>query len=139
MVPQRGVIKTMEPGNSNAGQLVETSKRFARRLLTIGENRFELLMVEVQEERVRLLRAILLALGVAAFGLLAGAALTGAIVVLLWELSRVAALLVLTSLYGATAVFLYQRLTLLLRDWQNLPATLDQLRKDRACLEKRLT
>ena len=129
----------MEPAPINAGQLVATSKRLARRLLTIGENRLELLMVEVQEERERLLRAILLALGVAAFGLLAGVALTGAIVVLLWELSRVAALLVLTSLYGATAVFLYRRLMLLLREWQNLPATLDQLRKDRACLEKNLT
>jgi len=129
----------MEPPPAHAGQLVDTSKRFVRRLLTIGENRFELLMVEVQEERVRLLHAILLALGVAAFGLLAGVALTGAIVVLLWELSRVAALLVLTGLYGATAVCLYRRLSLLLRDWQNLPATLDQLRKDRACLEKNLT
>jgi len=129
----------MESPPTNAGQLVETSKRFARRLLTIGENRFELLMVEVQEERERLLRAILLALGVAAFGLLAGVAITGAIVVLLWKLSQVAALLVLSSLYGATAVLLYLRLTLLLRDWQNLPATLDQLRKDRACLETHLT
>ena len=128
----------MEPPPANAGQLVETSKRFARRLLTIGENRFELFMVEVQEERERLLHAILLALGVAALGLLAGMALTGAIVVLLWEFSRVAALLVLPCLYGATAVYLYRRLKLLLRDWQNLPATLDQLRKDRACLEKNL-
>ena len=129
----------MEPASIHAGKLVETSKRFARRLLTIGENRFQLLMVEVQEERERFLRAILLALGVAAFGLLAGVALTGAIVVLLWELSRVAALLVLTGLYGATAVWLYRRLSMLLRDWQNLPATFDQLRKDRACLEKHLT
>ena len=129
----------MQPAPTHAGQLVETSKRFARRLLTIGENRFELLMVEVQEERERLLHAILLALGVAAFGLLAGAALTGAIVILLWDVSRVAALLALTGLYGGTAVCLYRRLSLLLRDWQNLPATLDQLRKDRACLEKNLT
>ena len=129
----------MEPASIHAGKLVETSKRFARRLLTIGENRFQLLMVEVQEERERFLRAILLALGVAAFGLLAGVALTGAIVVLLWELSRVAALLVLTGLYGATVVWLYRRLSLLLHDWQNLPATFDQLRKDRACLEKHLT
>ena len=126
----------MEPAPPPAGQLLETSKRFARRLLTIGENRFELLMVEVQEERTRLLRSILLALGVAAFGLLAGVALTGVIVVGLWEHSPVTALLVLTSLYGAGALCLYRRLTRLLRDWQNLPATLDQLRKDRACLEK---
>jgi hypothetical protein len=46
---------------------------------------------------------------------------------------------VLTGLYGGTAVWLYRRLSLLLRDWQNLPATFDQLRKDRACLEKNLT
>ena len=129
----------MEPPPANAGTFVETSKRFVRRLLTLGENRFELLLVEVQEERERLLHAIVLALGVAAFGLLAGMALTGAIVVLLWEISRVVALLVLTGLYGAAAVCLYRRLTRLLRDWQNLPATLDQLRKDHACLEKHLT
>jgi uncharacterized membrane protein YqjE len=129
----------MEPYSANAGQLFETSKSFARRLLNIGENRIELLMVEVQEERERLLRAILLALGVAALGLLAGVALTGVIVVLLWESSRVAALVVLTVLYGATAVMLYRKLMLLLRNWENLPATLDQLRKDRACLEEILT
>ena len=40
-------------------------------------------LVEVQEERDRLLHAILLAFGAAALGLLAGVALTGAIVVLL--------------------------------------------------------
>lgn len=128
----------MEQSRVNLGQLVATSKRFARRLLTIGENRFELLMVEVQEERVRLLRAILLALGVAAFGLLAGIALTALIVVLFWDVSPVAVLLALTALYGAAAALFYWRLTVLLRDWQNLPATLDQLRKDRACLEKTL-
>jgi len=129
----------MELPLAHAGQLVETAKRVTRQLLAIAENRFELLLVEVQEERERLLYAILLILGVAAFGLLAAMALTGAIVIWLWELSRVAALLVLTSLYGTVAVCFYRRLTLLLRHWQNLPATLDQIRKDRACLEKHLT
>jgi uncharacterized membrane protein YqjE len=128
----------METANDSFVPLAGSSKRFARRLLTIGENRLELLMVEVQEERVRLLRAILLALGAAVFGLLAGIALTGTIVVLFWDFSPVAVLLALTGLYGAGAVFLYRRLTVLLRDWQNLPATLDQLRKDRECLEKTL-
>ena len=47
----------MERGTANRGQLVELSKRLARRLLAIGENRFELLMVEVQEEHERLLHA----------------------------------------------------------------------------------
>ncbi len=128
----------MEPATIGVGQLVETSKRFVRRLFTIGENRLELLIVEVQEERERFRHAFLLALGVAAFGLLAGITLTAAIVVWLWACSPVAVLLALTGLYAAAGIFLYRRLTGLLRDWQTLSASLDQLRKDRACLEKTL-
>ena len=128
----------MEESTVSFKQLAATSKHFAQRLLTIGENRLELLTVEVQEERERLLHAILLALGVATFGLLAGITLTAAIVVLLWAYSPVAVLLTVTGLYGAAGVWLYRRLTRLLRDWHTLSATLDQLRKDRACLEKTL-
>src|SRR3954454_18719621 len=128
----------METTSDNSEPLAVSSKRFARRLMTIGENRLELLLVEVQEERERLLRAILLALGVAVFGFLTGAALTVALVVLLWSLSPIAVLLTLTVLYGATAVFLYRRFTVLQRNWKTLPATLDQLRKDRACVESYL-
>jgi uncharacterized membrane protein YqjE len=128
----------METATGSFKQLAATSRRFAQRLLIIGENRLELLTLEVQEERERLLHAFLLALGVAAFGLLAGITLTAAIVVWLGAYSPVAVLLTLTGLYGAAGVCLYRRLTGLLRDWQTLSATLDQLRKDRACLEKTL-
>ena len=74
----------METSTVSLSQLATTSKQFARRLLTIGENRLELLAVEVQEERERLLHAFLLALGAAAFGLLAGVTLTAALVIWLW-------------------------------------------------------
>src|SRR5471032_1434957 len=126
----------METATVSFRKLATTSKHFARRLVTIGENRLELLAVVVQEERERHLHAILLAFGVAAFGLLAGLTLTAAIVVLLWVWSPVAVLLILTALYAAAGIFLYLRLIGLLRDWQTLSASLDQLRKDRACLEK---
>jgi uncharacterized membrane protein YqjE len=126
----------MEEPTVSFGQLAATSKHFARRLLTIGENRLELLAVEVQEEREHHLHALLLTLGVAAFGLLAGLTLTAAIVVLLWAWSPVAILLILTALYAAAGICLWRRLTGLLRNWQTLSASLDQLRKDRACLEK---
>ncbi|MEK7782229.1 MAG: phage holin family protein, partial [Verrucomicrobiota bacterium] len=128
----------MEPGTVNLGQLAATSKHFARRLLTIGENRLELLTVEVQEERERLLHAILLALGVATFGLLTGITATALIVVLFWDYSPVLALLALTALYAAAGIYLYRQLTARLRNAQTLAATLEQLKKDRACLEKAL-
>ena len=113
-------------------------KHFAKRFLVIVENRLELLMVEVREERERLLRAILLALGVAVFSFLAGAAFTVALVVMLWSLSPIAVLFTLTALYAAVAFFLYRHLASLQRNWETLPATLDQLRKDRVCLKNYL-
>jgi uncharacterized membrane protein YqjE len=129
----------MRPTAINGSEPREASpKHFARQLLVIAENRVELLMVEVQEERERLLRAMLLALGVAVFGFLAGAALTVALVVMLWSLSPIAVLLTLAALYGAAAVFLYRQFEFIQRSWETLPATLDQLRKDRACLENYL-
>jgi uncharacterized membrane protein YqjE len=126
----------MEESSAGFGQLATISKRLARRLLTIGENRLELLRVEVQEESEHLLHAFLLALGLAVFGLLAGMTLTAAVVVLLWAWSPVAALLILTVLYAAAGVYFCRRLTGLLRDWQTFSASIEQLRKDRACLEK---
>jgi len=116
-------------------ELAATSKRFAGRLISTGENRLELLMIEVQEERERLLHALLLALAVAALGLLGALTLTTAIVILLWPFSPGAVLAVLTGLYAALAIYFYRQLTILLSDWKSFPATLDQLRKDRACLE----
>jgi len=129
----------MEESTVNLGQLATTSKKFVRRLLTIGENRLELLTVEVQEERERLLRAFLLALGIAAFGLLAGLTLTAAVAVLLWAWSPVAVLLILTGLYAGAGICLYRQLIGVMRNWQTLSASLDQLRKDRACLERIFT
>jgi uncharacterized membrane protein YqjE len=128
----------MEQANVDFAETAAASKRFVRRLFSIGENRLELLLVEVQEERERLMRAIFLAAGVAVFGFLAGMALTAAIVVLLWNFSPAGILLALTSIYAITAFCLYRRITLLLRNWKTLSATLDQFKKDRACLEQNL-
>jgi uncharacterized membrane protein YqjE len=126
----------METSSVSFGQLGRISKHFARRLLVIGENRLELLALEIQEERERQLHSILLVFGVAAFGLLAGITLTAAIVIGLLVYSPVVVLLSLTVLYAATGICLWRRLIRGLRNWQTLSATLDQLQKDRLCLEK---
>jgi uncharacterized membrane protein YqjE len=128
----------MAEPTSHVRPLAAVSNEFARRLLTIGENRLELLTVEVQEEREHLLHALLLGVGAAAFGLLAGLTLTATIVVLLWTWSPVAVLMALTGLYGIVGVCLCRRLAILLHDWETLSDSLNQLRKDRACLEKAL-
>jgi uncharacterized membrane protein YqjE len=126
----------MDSQSNQAVHVAEASRRMARRLFVIIENRLQLLLVEVQEERERILHAIWLALGAAVFGLLAGVALTVAVVLALWGHSPIVALLVLTTVYAITAVILYARLSRLQRDGETLPGTLEQLKKDRECVEK---
>ena len=129
----------MEESTVSLGQLAATSKHFVRRLVHHRRKpasnccRWK---CSGGTRTCRLRTLFLLALGVAAFGMLAGLTLTAAIVVLLWAWSQVAVLLILTALYAAAGICLYRQLIGLLRNWQMLSATLDQLRKDRECLEK---
>ena len=126
----------MDKPEEPAVPLADASRTVAHRFFVILENRLQLLMVEAQEERERVLLFIWLALGIVIFALLAGVALTLVVAVAFWQHSPVVALLALTALYCTTGYFLYARLLRLQRDWQTLPETLDQLRKDRECLEK---
>jgi len=129
----------MAESTAGFAPLGEATKQVARRLLTIGENRMELFRVEAQEERERLLRAVHLALAAAVFGLMAGMTLSAAIVVWLWQYSPLATLLALTGLYALAGACLWWRLVACLRDSESFSASLEQLRKDRAALEKALT
>lgn len=128
----------MDPAPANLGQAVKVLGRFVKRLMAIGQNRLELFLVEVEETRLCFLRVIVLTLAVTASGFLALLALNIAIVIWLWKFSPVLVLLVLAAGYGLLTGFLYWRLTCLLRDWKILSATLDQLQKDRECLEKEM-
>ncbi len=127
-------METSEAGTDLTG----VAGRIGQRLFVIAENRLQLLMVEAQEERERVLHAIWLALGAAAFGLLAGVTLTLVVAVALWDHSPILALLVLSAIYVVAALIFYNRLSHLQRNWQTLTATLEQLKKDRECLEKNL-
>lgn len=130
----------MDPFEVSADRLGIASKQCARRLLDIGQNRLDLLTLEIQEGFAQAVQAVLLALGMAVLGLLGAMTLTAALVVQLWALSPVGVLLGLSLLYGIGGWLLQRRLGRLLQEWRLLDASMDQLRKDRACLlEKVLT
>jgi len=116
------------------GDLLAASQRVAQRTLDIGANRVELLMVEVQEERERLLRSFHLAVAAAAFGVLGGFALTFALAVLLWDHGAVAVLFVVAAVCAGFTTLLVSRILRWQRDYPMFAATVDQLRKDRECL-----
>jgi uncharacterized membrane protein YqjE len=119
--------------------LGDATKRLAGRLFAIFENRLQLLMVEAQEERDRISSAICMAVVMVIFSLLAGITLTLLVAVAFWDHYPVIALLVLAGIYVIVAAFFYAKLIQLQREWQTLPSTIDQLKKDRECLEKLLT
>ena len=99
----------MEPSPESPPDPWQTLSRFVRRLLSLGENRLELLALEVQEGRDRLFKDFLLALAVAGFALLALLAGSAALMMRFWASSPASALLGLTGLYGAisTGLFLW--------------------------------
>jgi uncharacterized membrane protein YqjE len=115
---------------------VDASKRLARQALTMGENRIQLFLLEIQEERDQIFHAFWLTMGIAVFVLLMGVALTILISLSCWQWSPAAALSILVMVYGGMAGFLYAQLVRLRREWQSFSATLNELRKDRECLEK---
>jgi uncharacterized membrane protein YqjE len=128
----------MDARKDSPPRLAEASKQLARQALVICENRVELALVEAQEECDQMLRVFWLSLGVAVFILLAGVALSLAVAVACWQWSPLAALLVIAALYAAIAMLLSGQLSRLRRGRRSFPATMDELRKDRECLEKKL-
>ena len=131
-------MAAMNDGPISLTEIQGASRRLAKRALDLGINRVELLLVEMQEERERLLQALIYALAAAVLGLLAGMALTLWIVLLFWQFSPIITSAVLTVLYGLAAVFLYLRMAGMRRNWDAFSATLEQLRKDSACLDRML-
>jgi uncharacterized membrane protein YqjE len=119
--------------------IATASKRVANRILAIAENRFELALVEIQEERERILRSIWFAMVALVCVLLAGVTLTAVIALAFWGNHPIAALLALMALYLSVAGIFFFRLMKLQRNWETLPATIEQMRKDRECLEKNLS
>lgn len=128
----------MHGANSSGESLGTTASRVARRLLATGGNRVELLMLELAEERERVLGATLLAVGVGVLSILAGVALTLGLALVLWDHSPLLALGAMTLLYAMGAVVLMLRLQAIWRGWAVLPATLEEIRKDLAALDRRL-
>jgi uncharacterized membrane protein YqjE len=118
------------------GGLLATARRMLRTLWELAESRLELFLLELKEERIQLFGAVLL---VAAGMVCAGMTLmvlTLTLVVVFWDDHRVLVLVLLTLAYAAGAAGAFWSLRRRLQRWHAFAATLDQLKKDRACFDK---
>jgi uncharacterized membrane protein YqjE len=126
-----GESETPRPG------LLATLRRLGATVLAILHNRLELLAVELQEERVRLVHALLLAAAVAALGCFTLAAAATALFIVVWHRWGAPGLLGLSALGLLGTLLLYWRLRVRLQNWRLLSGTLAELKKDRESLENK--
>lgn len=124
--------------NENAPPgLLEAPRRLGASFLTILHNRLELLVVELQQERIRILEAVLFVAVIAGLGFLTVAAVATAVLILTWSKFGVDGLFVVGGVGLAGTLLVCWRLWVRLKDWAFLPGTLNELKKDLECLDNK--
>jgi uncharacterized membrane protein YqjE len=126
----------MSETNGDEPGLIDSLKRVARTAAAITQNRLELLLVELQEERSRLMDMLLLAAAGIVCGLMTLIVATFTLVVVFWDGNRFGVLAALGIAYLAGAILAFWKLNLRLKGWETFSATLSEIKKDRAWLER---
>jgi uncharacterized membrane protein YqjE len=127
----------MDTSTESGPGLFASVKRLLNTAAAGVENRLELFLVEAREERFRVFDVLLLGCAAAVLGFMALLTMTVTLVVIFWESARVPALVVLSMCYLLATLGVLWRLKVRLRNWSSFSATLDELKKDRACLEEK--
>ena len=104
-------------------------------VLAIAQNRLELLLVELQQERWRFFDALLLAGAVLTLAAMTVMVATITLVVVCVEAKRLDLLVALMLLCLAATIVAFWRLRTRLKNWAPFSGTLTELKKDKACLD----
>jgi uncharacterized membrane protein YqjE len=126
-----------EDSERHASGLVASLHRLLARVAAVAHNRLELLVVELQEERRRVVCVFLMAGALLGLGGMAVVLLTYAVLLAAGAEHRVLAASVLGVAYLLGAVAMGWGLRVRLRTWPPFAATRNELHKDREWLEGR--
>lgn len=124
-----------EPGERGGGTIASLG-RLIRTVLTVAQNRLELLLVEFREQRWQFLNALLLAVLVLLLAAMTLLTATVLIVVVCVKAGRLDLVLGLTAVYLVATVVGGCRLRKRLKNWAPFSATLAELKKDKACWDE---
>jgi uncharacterized membrane protein YqjE len=117
--------------------LFDTIHRLGATILTVFQNRLELLIVELQEHRVHLMETLLLLAAVVALGFFTLTLAAAGVVILVWYKFGVAGLFILSGIGLLATLIVGWCLRTRLKNWPLLAGTLAELRKDREWLESK--
>lgn len=126
----------MDTTTETSPGLFSSVKRLLNTALAGVENRIELFLVELREERSRVFDVLLLVCAAAVLGFMALLTVTVTLVVIFWDSARVPVLVGLSAGYSLATIGIIWRLKVRLHNWSSFSATLNELKKDRACLEE---
>lgn len=118
------------------GGVLSAAARLLKTLHDVAENRIELFLVELKEERLRLFDALLLAAVGIVCALMTLAMITLTVLVIFWDTHRLLALTLVTVAYAVTATVAFVKLRSRWQHWQAYSATLEEFKKDFACFKK---
>ncbi len=118
------------------GGIFSAATGLFKTLRDVVENRIELFLLELKVERARLFDALLLAAVGIVCAFMALIMITLIVLVVFWETHRLLVLGVVTTVYAGAAVAAFTTLRARLQRWRAFTATLEQIKKDRACFEK---
>ena len=125
----------MQREEENQEGFLASLRRLLKTGFAIAQNRLELLLVELQEERWQLLETLLLIGAAMILAAMTLVVVTVTIVVLCLRHDRLDLVIVLILLYLAATIIGFWRLRRQLKDWMPFAATLAEFRKDQECLE----
>jgi uncharacterized membrane protein YqjE len=126
----------MDEAPSGEGGMFSTVTRLLQRLRDTAELRLELFLLELKEERVRLVDALLLTGIAIVFALMTLVMLTLTVVVIFWDSHRLLVLTVITVLYAVAAAVAIMKLRSRLQRWESFSATMEEFKKDSACFKQ---
>ncbi len=125
----------MDAGDRRNGGWMDLIRRSGDSLLGLTQSRLELFVVELQEEKLRALRLLVLLVVALAFGVVGILVLVGMLGIYLWNLAGY------LGLGGMALVFLGVAAGLLWKIWHGVRSgpmpfseTIGEFRKDRECL-----
>jgi uncharacterized membrane protein YqjE len=126
----------MDENQESSDGLLASLRRLLDTALGLAQNRLELLSVELQEEKHRLVEILILTFTAVALGLLALIVVSFTIVVLFWDNGRLLVLFLLSVLYMAATVAMCFKLHARIKAGRRpFLTSVDELKKDRECLQ----
>jgi uncharacterized membrane protein YqjE len=126
----------MDDAPPTGGGILSTVTRLFQTLRGVAENRLELFLVELKEERSKLFAALLLLAVLVVCAFMTLVMLTLLVVVAFWETHRLLVLALVTAAYAGMALAAFAVLCARLQRWRAFSETLEQIKKDRSCFEK---